>query len=84
MQLKSSVFETLVIIKITRRMENKAPQTGNLKNLLMNTLQIHIIECKKFATVVPWRKNITRPFVKQKYLSTSAAKSNNVQIILNN
>ena len=32
MQLKSSVFETLVIIKITRRMENKAPQTGNLKN----------------------------------------------------
>ena len=52
--------------------DNGAPKTGVLKNGLVNTLKNNTIKCKNIATIVSGRKNVARPFVRRKQVSTSA------------
>ena len=46
------------------------------KLIVLNTVENHFekntIRCKKLATIISVRKNVARPFVKRKQVSTSA------------
>ena len=42
------------------------------QNIVMNTLQIYTIRCKKLATIISDQKNVARSFFRRKQVSTSA------------
>ena len=44
-----------------------------IKEWLSNTLKNNTIRCKKLTTIVSGLKEVTRPFVKRKQVSTSIA-----------
>ena len=72
MQTEKKTLQYMRLLKnLKKHIDNFFFQIEWLK-WLNNTLDNITIECKKLATIVLGRKNIARPFLRRKQLSTSA------------